>query len=85
MQARDAVADPVDDIADTEMARVLAVALAIGAHAPLRETLYGLAGAAPGVAFAVSQPDIDVWLSVEGTVVSSPPPRTRRTGPCPTR
>jgi hypothetical protein len=54
-----------DGVVDTEIARVLAVALAIGADWGLRETLRGLAGAAADCAFAVSQPDQDVWLTVE--------------------
>lgn len=58
-----------DRVAETEIARVLAVALALGADAKLRETLRGLSGAAAGMPFAVSQPDHDVWLTVEGTRV----------------
>lgn len=53
-----------DKVGDTEIARVLAVALAIGADRGLNEKLRSLAGAAVGSAFAVSQPD-DVWLTVE--------------------
>ena len=54
-----------DKVSDTEIARVLAVALAIGADRGLNEKLRGLAGAAAGSAFAVSQPDKDVWLTVD--------------------
>jgi hypothetical protein len=54
-----------DKVSDTEIARVLAVALAMGADRGLNEKLRGLAGATAGSAFAVSQPDKDVWLTVE--------------------
>ena len=54
---------------ETEIARVLAVALAIGTDEGLREKLRGLAGAAADGAFAVSQPDQDVWLTVESNRV----------------
>ena len=74
-QARDrrsGVMDIEDRVVDTEIARVLAVALAIGADTRLNEQLRGLAGVAAGSAFAVSQPDQDVWLTVEaGRVVAA--------------
>jgi hypothetical protein len=54
-----------DRAVDTEIARVLAVALAIGSDGGLKEKLRGMAGAAADGAFAVSQPDQDVWLTVE--------------------
>lgn len=54
-----------DRVGDTEIARVLAVALAIGADRGLNEQLRGLAGVEAGSAFAVSQPDQDVWLTVQ--------------------
>ncbi|MBL6612622.1 MAG: hypothetical protein ISP49_15430 [Reyranella sp.] len=61
-----------DKAVDTEIARVLAVALAIGADRGLNETLRGLAGVAVGAAFAVSQPDQNSWLTVEsGRVVAT--------------
>jgi len=50
---------------DTEIARVLAVALAMGADCGLKETLRGLSGAPAGSAFAVSQPNGSGWLTVE--------------------
>lgn len=50
---------------DTEIARVLAVALAMGADRGLKETLRGLSGAPAGSAFAVSQPSGSGWLTVE--------------------
>lgn len=56
---------------DTEIARTLAVALAMGADRSLNETLRSLAGASAGSAFAVSQPDQGVWLTVEGTRVAA--------------
>lgn len=55
-----------DRAGDTEIARLLAVALAMGAHKGLNEELRGLAGVAAGAPFAVSQPDQEVWLTVEG-------------------
>ncbi len=58
-----------DRVVDTEIARVLAVALAIGADRGLNETLRGLAGAAAGSTFAVSQPDQNVWLTVDANRV----------------
>lgn len=58
-----------DRAVDTEIARTLAVALAMGADRGLNETLRGLAGASAGTAFAVSQPDQGVWLTVEGNRV----------------
>lgn len=58
-----------DRVVDTEIARVLAVALTIGADRGLNEKLRGLAGAAVGSAFAVSQPDQNVWLTVEANRV----------------
>ena len=73
MQARDRRHDSAMElghkVVDTEIARVLAVALAIGADGGLREKLRGLAGAAADCAFAVSQPDQDVWLTVEANRV----------------
>lgn len=58
-------------VADTEIARVLAVAMAIGADGSLKERLRSLAGVAAGSAFAVSQADQDVWLTVQaGRVVA---------------
>lgn len=60
-----------DRVADTEIARVLAVAMAIGADGGLKETLRGLAGVPAHSAFAVSQADQDVWLTVKaGRVVA---------------
>lgn len=56
---------------DTEIARTLAVALAIGADTSLNEILRTLAGASAGTAFAVSQPDQGVWLTVDGTRVAA--------------
>ena len=50
---------------DTEIARVLAVALAMGADCGLKETLRGLSGAPAGSAFAVSQPNGSGRLTVE--------------------
>jgi len=73
MQARDRRHDSAMElghkVVDTEIARVLAVALAIGEDGGLREKLRGLAGAAADCAFAVSQPDQDVWLTVEANRV----------------
>jgi hypothetical protein len=54
-----------DKVGDTEIARLLAVALAMGAHKGLNEELRGLAGVAVGSPFAVSQPEQNVWLTVE--------------------
>lgn len=54
---------------DTEIARVLAVALAMGADRRLNETLRGLSGAPAGAAFAVSQPNGSGWLTVEANRV----------------
>jgi len=54
---------------DTEIARVLAVALAMGADRGLKETLRGLSGAPADVAFAVSQPNGSGWLTVEANRV----------------
>ncbi|MBN9089830.1 MAG: hypothetical protein J0J01_23200 [Reyranella sp.] len=54
-----------DRVGDTEITRMLAVALAMGADRGLKEELRGLAGATAGSAFAVSQPGQDVWLTVE--------------------
>jgi hypothetical protein len=54
---------------DTEIARVLAVALAMGADRGLKETLRKLSGARPGSAFAVSQPNGCGWLSVDANRV----------------
>lgn len=60
-----------DRVTDTEIARVLAVAMAIGADRGLKETLRRLAGVAPESTFAVSQADQDVWLTVQaGGVVA---------------
>lgn len=53
----------------TEIARVLAVALAMGADRGLKETLRGLSGAPPGSTFAVSQPNGSGWLTVEANRV----------------
>jgi hypothetical protein len=53
----------------TEIARVLAVALAMGADHGLKETLRGLSGAPPGSTFAVSQPNGSGWLTVEANRV----------------
>ena len=50
---------------DTEIAKVLAVALAMGADRNLKEKLRGLSGAAAGSAFAVSQPNASGWLTVD--------------------
>lgn len=61
-----------DRVVDTEIARVLAVALAIGADRGLNEKLRGLAGVEVGSAFAVSQPDQNSWLTVDsGRVVAA--------------
>lgn len=54
---------------DTEIARVLAVALAMGADRGLKETLRDLSGAPAGSAFAVSQPNGSGWLTVEANRV----------------
>src|SRR5262249_42914298 len=54
-----------DRVGDTEITRMLAVALAMGADRGLKEELRGLAGATAGSAFAVSQPGQDVWLTVD--------------------
>jgi len=54
---------------DTEIARVLAVALAMGADRRLKETLRGLSGAPAGAPFAVSQPNGYGWLTVEANRV----------------
>ena len=62
---------------DTEIARTLAVALAIGTDRSLNETLRTLAGASTGGAFAVSQPDQGVWLTVDGTRVAAARQRPR--------
>ena len=72
-ERRSAGARELDDrVVDTEIARLLAVTLAIGADRGLNEELRGLAGVAVGSAFAVSQPDQDVWLTVEaGRVVAA--------------
>ena len=58
-----------DRAVETEIARTLAVALAMGADRHLNETLRGLAGAPADAVFAVSQPDQGVWLTVEGNRV----------------
>lgn len=58
-------------VADTEIARLLAVALAIGADPRLRETLRGLAGAAADTPFAVGQPGGNAWLTVDGGRVAA--------------
>lgn len=50
---------------DTEIARVLAVALAMGADRNLNQALRSLSGAPVGSAFAVSQPNGSGWLTVE--------------------
>jgi hypothetical protein len=68
VQAReqyDRALELADRVSDTEIARVLAVALAIGADKGLNEKLRGLAGVTAAVPFAVSQPDEDVWLIVQ--------------------
>jgi hypothetical protein len=49
---------------DTEIAKVLAVALAMGADRTLKETLRSLSGAPADSAFAVSQPNGSGWLTV---------------------
>jgi len=54
---------------DTEIARVLAVALAMGTDRDLKESLRGLSGAPAGSAFAVSQPNGSGWLTVEANRV----------------
>jgi len=54
---------------ETEIARVLAVALAMGADRDLKETLRGLSGAPAGAPFAVSQPNGSGWLTVEANRV----------------
>ena len=61
-----------EKVGDTEIARLLAVAFAMGAHKDLNDQLRGLAGAAAGAPFAVRQPEQDVWLTVEaGRVVAA--------------
>jgi hypothetical protein len=50
---------------DTEIAKVLAVALAMGSDRTLKETLRGLSGAPAGSAFAVSQPNASGWLTID--------------------
>jgi hypothetical protein len=50
---------------DTEIARVLAVALAMGADRHLKEALRGLCGAPAGSVFAVSQPNGSGWLTID--------------------
>lgn len=69
--------DLSDKAIDTEIARTLAVALAIGADRRLNQTLRGLAGVEAGGAFAVSQPDPGVWLTVEGNRVAAARQRPR--------
>lgn len=70
--SRSAVAAPAVrvDIADTEMARTLALAFAVAADAPLREMLRCVAGAAVGGAFAIRQPGGSAWLIVEGDKIA---------------
>ncbi len=50
---------------ETEIAKVLAVALAMGTDRDLKKTLRTLSGAPTGSAFAVSQPNGSGWLTVE--------------------
>jgi hypothetical protein len=74
---RSFVAPKLDDrAAETEIARVLAVALAMGADDALNEKLRGLAGADLRSAFAVSQPD-GIWLTVKDQQVAAERDRPR--------
>lgn len=68
---RTEVAGQGDGVTDSEIARVLAVALAMREDPRLQQTLRGLAGAPAGVAFAVGQPDRDVWLTIDGGRVTA--------------
>lgn len=59
------------EIADTEIARTLALTFAVAADRTLREKLRGLAGVATGAAFAVGQPGCAAWLTVEGDRIAA--------------
>ena len=71
--ARSAVTAPAVrvEIADTEIARTLALAFAVAADAPLREMMRGVAGAAADGAFAIRQPGGSAWLIVEGNRIAA--------------
>ena len=59
------------ELADTEIARTLALVFAVAADVPLREMLRRVAGAAADGAFALQQPGGNAWLIVEGNRIAA--------------
>jgi hypothetical protein len=59
------------EIADTEIARTLALAFAVAADTPLREMVRGVAGATADAAFAMRQPGGSAWLIVESNRIAA--------------
>lgn len=59
------------EIADTEIARTLALAFAVAADVPLREMLRRVAGTSADRAFAIRQPGGSAWLIVEGNRIAA--------------